>query len=103
MASYSIHLMLASLHIEDTPISYYSPLGPSTAFKVSYNQREANQPSTFVFGNLGPKWTHSWLSYVTDDASPNGSINPAVYVRGGGTEVCTGFNPSTQSYTADPQ
>ena len=29
MASYSMHLMLASLHIEDTPISYNSPRGPS--------------------------------------------------------------------------
>src|SRR6266850_8432710 len=54
MASYSIHLMLASLHIEDTPISYNSPRGPATKFKVSYNQREANQPTMFASGNLGP-------------------------------------------------
>ena len=38
--------MLASLHIEDTPISYNSPRGPSTDFKVVYNQREENQPTT---------------------------------------------------------
>ena len=103
MASYSIHLMLASLHIQDTPISYYSPLGPATTFKVAYNHREANQPSTFSYGNLGPKWTHNWLSYVTDDAASGGSTNPAVYVRGGGTEVSTGFDPATQSYVADRQ
>jgi RHS repeat-associated protein len=102
MASYSIHLMLASLHIEDTPISYHSPRGPATGFKVVYNQREANQPSTFSFCNLGPKWTFNWLSYVTDDpASP--SANATVYVRGGGTETYTGFNSGTQSYAPEPQ
>src|SRR5450432_1471785 len=67
MANYSIHLMLASLHIQDTPISYNSPRGPSTDFKVVYNQREANQPTTFAYSNLGSKWTFNWLSYVTDD------------------------------------
>lgn len=54
MASYSIHLLLASLHIEDTPISYNSARGPSTDFKVVYNQREANQPTTFLFSNWVP-------------------------------------------------
>ena len=103
MASYSIHLMLASLHIEDTPISYNSPLGPPTKFKVTYNQREANQPATFPYGNLGHKWTFNWLSYVTDDASPTGSAAATVYVRGGGTELYTGFDSGTQSYEADKQ
>jgi len=102
MASYSIHLMLVSLHIEDTPVSYHSPRGPATVFKVSYNQREANQPSTFTFSNLGPKWTFNWLSYVTDDPT-NSAANAAVYVRGGGTENYTGFNSSTQSYVPDSQ
>ena len=103
MASYSIHLMLASLHIEDTPISYHSPRGPSTKFKVTYNQREANQPATFAYGNLGPKWTFNWLSYVTDDGSAAASATPSVYVRGGGTEVFGGYDSGTQSYTPDRQ
>jgi YD repeat-containing protein len=102
MAQYSIHLLLASLHIEDTPISYNSPRGPSPEFKVVYNQREANQPSPFSFSNLGAQWTFNWLSYVTDNpVDPN--ANAAVYVRGGGTETFTGFNTATQSYAADPQ
>lgn len=102
MARYSIHLLLASLHIEDTPISYNSPRGPSTDFKVVYNQREANQPTTFDHSNLGPKWTFNWLSYVTDDPEDD-QVNPTVYVRGGGTEVFSGFDPVTQSYAADRQ
>src|ERR1700736_3259533 len=102
MANYFIHLMLVSLHIQDTPISYNSPRGPATAFKVSYNHKEANQPTTFPFSNLGPKWTFNWLSYVTDDPA-NSSANATVYVRGGGTETYTGFTSGTQSYVQDPQ
>jgi RHS repeat-associated protein len=103
MANYSIHLMLASLHIEDTPISYNFPRSSSTKFKVSYNQREANQPITFGYGNLGPKWTCNWLSYVTDDGPSVVSVSPAVYVRGGGTELFRGFDSGTQSYAPDRQ
>ncbi len=103
MARYSIHLMLASLQIEDTPISYNSPRGPSPAFKVVYNQREANQPPNFAFSNLGPKWTFNWLSYVTDEGPGAAAAHPTVYVRGGGTETYSGYNPSTLSYTPDKQ
>ena len=102
MATYFIHLMLVSLHIEDTPIAYKSPVGPSPAFRVAYNQREANQPTTFDYSNLGPKWTFDWLSYVKDNpADPSADAN--VYIRGGGTEVFTGFDPDTQSYVPDKQ
>lgn len=103
MASYSIHLLLASLHIEDTPISYNSPRGAATKFKVTYNQREANQPTPFSNSNLGPRWTCNWLSYVMDDGSAGASANPTVYVRGGGTEVFGGFDFGTQSYAPDRQ
>jgi RHS repeat-associated protein len=102
MAAYSIHLMLASLHIEDTPISYAPPRGPRIDFQVVYNQREANQPSIPNFGNLGAKWTHNWLSYVTDDPS-NPSAGANVYQRGGGTESYAGWNSATQSYAPDAQ
>lgn len=103
MARYSMHLMLASLHIEDTPISYNSPRGPSNDFTVVYNHREANQPATFNYSNLGPKWTFNWLSYVTDNGPGGVSASPTVYVRGGGTEVFSGFDSGTQSYTPDRQ
>lgn len=101
MAKYSIHLMLASLHIEDTPISYNCPVGPSPQFKVVYNQREA-QPASLDYGNLGPKWTFNWLSYITDNPA-NPAANVSLYVRGGGTEVYSGYNSTTHSYAADKQ
>jgi RHS repeat-associated protein len=102
MARYSAHAMLASLNIEDTPVGYTPPRGPAVNFTVTYNQRDDQQPQTFTYSNLGPKWTFNWLSYVTDN--PNDlSGNVSVYVRGGGTERYSGFDVGSQSYLPDPQ
>src|SRR6266498_2652979 len=102
MARYSVHAMLASLNIEDTPFRYSPPRGPAIDFTVTYNQRETQQPQMFTFSNLGPKWTFNWLSYVTDD--PNDPLaNAAVYVPGGGGEKYSGFDSGSQSYLPDPQ
>ena len=102
MARYSAHSMLASLNIVDTPIGYTPPRGPAINFTVTYNQRDGVQPQTFTYSNLGPKWTFDWLSYVVDN--PNDpSANAAVYVPGGGAELYSGFDPSSQSYLPDPQ
>jgi RHS repeat-associated protein len=90
MAVYSFHLMLASLSIYDNPVGYSRPLGPEVRFEATYNQREANQPATFYYSNLGKRWTHNWLSYVQDDPTAVG--NPVdLYVRGGGREPYAGF------------
>ena len=102
MARYSAHTMLASLNIEDTPIRYSPPHGPAINFTVTYNEREAQQPQTFSYSNLGTRWTFNWLSYVTDDPN-NTSANTSVYVPGGGAETYSGFDSGTQSYLPDPQ
>jgi RHS repeat-associated protein len=91
MAIFNAHLLLVSLHIEDTPIAFTPPRGPPVRFTATYNQREANQPANFSFSNLGQKWTFNWLSYLTD----NGTNTPGdvqYYVGGGGTET---FNYQT--------
>ena len=102
MALYSAHLMLASLNIEDTPIRYSPPRGPQLNLTVSYSQRESQQPQTFSYSNLGPKWTFNWLSYVTDNPN-NVGAKVSAYASGGGIEVYSGFNSGTQSYLPDPQ
>jgi len=101
MAQYSFHTMLVSLNIIDTPVCYAPPRGPAVAFQVTYNQRDANQPSIFSYSNLGNKWTFGWLAYITDDAS-NPSANASYYVAGGGAEQYSGYNISSSSYTIDP-
>lgn len=102
MARYSAHSMLVSLNIEDTPIGYTPPRGPAIDFTITYNQKEPQQPQTFSYSNLGPKWTFNWLSFVTDDPN-NASVNASVYVPGGGAEIYSGFNSGSQSYLPDPQ
>lgn len=102
MARYTVDLLTVSLKITDTPIQYMPPRGPEVNFTLSYNQRDADQSPTQQYSNLGANWTFNWLSYVADDPV-NLSANASVYVRGGGTEVYSAFNSTTQSYAPDPQ
>ncbi|MCI0410140.1 MAG: cysteine peptidase family C39 domain-containing protein, partial [Acidobacteria bacterium] len=53
MAAYSFHLLRTSLHIVDAPVGYSPPRGPAVQFGVTYNHREAYQPLTFYYSNLG--------------------------------------------------
>ena len=92
----SATLMICSLKLADTPLFYTPPKGPAVNFSLTYNQREAGQPSTFVFGNVGVRWTYNWLSYVDEtqavagvDAQghPNNyTYTPTVHLMGGGSE-----------------
>jgi len=97
MAVYDIHLMLANLNINDSPVGYTPPRGPDVRFMATYNHRESYQPSLFSYSNLGPHWTFNWLSYVKDDPS-NPNATAYIYLEGGSDEAYTGFNSSTQSY-----
>lgn len=98
MAVPSVHLMLVSLSISDEPVGYAPPIGPAVRFTARYNHREAFQPATFTYANLGPKWTCDWISYITDNPqSPSADVS--FFVPGGGTKTFTGFNTNTQTYT----
>jgi RHS repeat-associated protein len=97
MATYSAHLLQVSLNVSDKPVGYTPSLGSAVEFTAVYNQRESNQPQTFTYSNLGPKWTTEWLSYVTDDPS-NASAAVAVFRRGGGEEQHTGFDSGTGKF-----
>jgi RHS repeat-associated protein len=101
MAYYNVHSLLVSLNMVDSPLGYAPPRGPAVQFKVTYNQRDVNQPSLFSYSNFGPKWTFDWLSYVTDDPA-NPAATARLYARGGGVESYSNFNSSTQSYALQP-
>ncbi|PYI90599.1 MAG: hypothetical protein DME97_16820 [Verrucomicrobia bacterium] len=101
MARYSIHAMLVSLNIQDTPLRYSPAYGPAVNLTVTYNQKDTLQPSTFTYSNLGPKWTFGWLSYVSDDPTRQLPLTN-VYMPGGGAEVF-GFDSVSQTFRADPQ
>jgi RHS repeat-associated protein len=97
MATYRFHTLLASLHIEDTPVGYAAAVGPDVRVRVAYNQREANQPSTMDFTNFGPQFVSNWVSYLIDNpSSPSADIG--LRKRGGGSEVHGSFNATTQAF-----
>jgi RHS repeat-associated protein len=96
MANYSFHMMLVSLSIQDTPIGYSPPYGDPVNFTATYNQREASQPSNFNFSNLGPKWSHNWLGFITDDPSVPSVASLAV--PGGGTENFSGYSAASATF-----
>ncbi len=101
MARYSVHSMLVSLNVVDTPLRYAPSVGPAIDFTVTYNQKETQQPVTFSYSNLGPKWTFNWLSYVSDD--PNAQLPlTSLFVHGGGAEIYA-FNSTSQTFLPDPQ
>jgi RHS repeat-associated protein len=100
MPRYNFHTLLASLHIYDVPLGCSAPIGPSTFFKVTYNQREATQPQTFTFSNLGPRWSFGWLSYIEDDPSAIGEP-VELYQRGGGRQTYEGFDGGVSAPQSD--
>lgn len=100
MTTYTMHTMLVSLTLNDSPVGYTPPVGPPVRFTATYNQIEADQPATFYYSNLGQKWTCNWISYITDNpTSPNADVS--FYVDGGGTLDFTGYNPANQTYTVE--
>lgn len=89
MAGHSFHELLASLSISDIPVGHVPAKGPSALFEVTYLQREQRAPQTPTYSNLGPKWTHDFLSFIEDDPTiaidyPTLSMRVWTLERGGG-------------------
>ncbi len=98
MATYSFHSLLASLHISDTPLSHSPARGPAVNFTVAYNMREYGQPTSISYSNFSPQWVSEWVSYLEDDpTSPAADVT--IYLRGGGSEIHTGYNATTGLFT----
>lgn len=85
MPSYRFHPQKVSLILDDVPVGYTPPVGPPINFHLSYDHREGRHPQTIDYGNVGPMWSHNWLSYVTE-----GPLS--VMLRGQGMEWFFGFS-----------
>ncbi len=94
----SVELSVVGLQLHDAPVGYTAPRGPRVSFDLYYSHRDTQQPATFSYTNFGPKWTFTWLSYITD--SVGSSASALVYLRGGGNEPFT-FSGTTAT-TAYP-
>jgi RHS repeat-associated protein len=96
LATYTFHAMMIGLSVDDSPVGYSPPMGPPIQFSLRYHQREEFQPQIFTYSNLGPKWTSDWISYVEDNPS-NPLQTPRIYLRGGGRETPSDYDPGTQA------
>jgi len=99
MTGYSFTEMAVSLRLNDAPVGYVPPIGPSMQVSITYNQREAGQPSNFSFFNISPKWTLNWLSFITDTPGiTNGNVQREM---AGGGFVAETFNTTTNTYAPE--
>ena len=101
MASYNFSSQVVGLHIQDTPLVYTPPVGDAVNVTFSYNHKEALQPTTWTYFNLGERWTFNWSSYIQDDPTAP-TANVQLFPPGGGSEVATGFNTNTSTYVTTP-
>ena len=95
--------MVVSLNLSDTPVGYVPQKGVSSTVGLSYNSREAEQPATLSFGNVSPKWTHSWIGFTQDDPTTGRQgYNVMRYASGGGgVDYQSYYNQSTGSLPAE--
>ncbi len=97
MAAWNVHLMAVSLNITDRPLTYAPPFGPAPDLTITYNQKDANQPSVFAYPNFGPKWTIGCISAIIDD--PNDEYADVKhYLAGGGAHSYENFDDVTGEF-----
>jgi RHS repeat-associated protein len=102
MPTYYVNPMLIGLILQDTPLDYTPPKGPAIDFQITYNQKDTDQPSTFTYGNLGPKWTYNWIEYVQDNPSSIGST-VSLYLPDGQDRTYNTYNSSTGAFAREPE
>jgi len=102
MIQATVQSMLVSLALKDTPLSYRPAKGPAVPLSFTYSQKEAYQPATFTYSNVGPKWNYTGIAYIVDDPAVAGR-NVQRYMAGGGTRKYrqADFNATTQTFAPD--
>lgn len=101
MCEPDVHVMEASLNLNDTPVGYAPQMGPPVFARLTYNQRESAQPSTFYYFNVGQKWTINALAYIVDDPTSPGSSVSRYYAGGGYYADPFSYNPTTGAFFPD--
>jgi RHS repeat-associated protein len=96
----SVEQQVVGLQLSDTPVGYQPPIGPAVRFNLVYSHRDVQQPATFGYTNFGPKWTFTWLSYITDNV--NSGASALLYRQGGGNEPFTFASGSATSAYPGP-
>jgi len=108
MCAPNADLLMASLNLNDTPVGYKPQKGPDVHVRVSYNHVDTIQPASPNYSNLGPRFTHTFLSYIQDDPTTWLPSNPVIRYAMGGGQVnyytqTSGYNSSTGLYGPEYQ
>ncbi len=82
LASYAVHAMMVSLHVEATPMENTVIFGPEVSPQVTYNERDTTQSANLNVTNFGRQWTMNWTSSLRVE----GTNTARVLLRGGGFE-----------------
>lgn len=67
MPAYRLHLMSATVKLQDRPCTYRPPIGPAVSLQLRYANRSTRLPQVPSYGNVGPLWSHDWMSWVEDN------------------------------------
>jgi RHS repeat-associated protein len=93
--------MTVDLQLSDTPVGYTPQKGLPARTALVYNAREAEQPATFAFSNVSPKWSFSWMSYIQDDPVNVGVSVTRIVPGGGGFEHPNNYNSTTGTFAPE--
>lgn len=94
MPTYRFHPFPGSLRIEDIPLGYEPPVGPTVRFKINFNDLDEGAPvSAPAFANVGLTWSTDWIAWVNHvpESNLNNSTSIRIQVPGGGFRTVTGF------------
>jgi len=83
MASYSFRLLNPGLRLADTPIKYSTLYGPDVLFQANYDQRSALNLGLEAYGNLGPRWSFNFNSYIDIEGSTHPTTDAQVVFGNG--------------------
>ncbi|NWJ40971.1 MAG: hypothetical protein HXX12_08360 [Geothrix sp.] len=95
-----LNTLSSALLLNDIPVSYTPPRGQKIALTLTYNSKNADQPATYTYSNLGPKWAFDWVLTLTDDPTTVGQT-VKLLPASGGMKAQVGYNTLTQTYAPD--
>src|SRR5437899_7343109 len=97
MAQYSVASLRVSLIVADIPVGYTPPRGPAVEFRVTYNERQANE--ALPYSNLGRQWSPAWITYISDNTGITNADVKLITDNGGAST----FKYNTNSQAFDVQ
>ncbi|MCX6879390.1 MAG: hypothetical protein NTW21_37150 [Verrucomicrobia bacterium] len=89
MPTYTFHPMPGALRMQDRPLGYSPPVGPSVFFKLNYNDMDDSAPtSPPTFAHVGLTWSTDWVAWIEHvSGTLTSSSQVRVHVPGGGLET----------------